>query len=74
MPQIPGSASFSITNRSYPESGLTAATVEVCDTCQGPCRIIDLLSEAQVSSGMVLRFTNLTATDGATRTRLDYSW
>ena len=74
MPQIPGSASFSITNRSYPESGMTAATVEACDTCQGPCRIIDLLSEAQMSSGMVLRFTNLTSTDGATRTRLDYSW
>jgi hypothetical protein len=27
-----------------------------------------------VSIGMVLRFTNLTDPDGATRTRLNYSW
>jgi hypothetical protein len=53
---------------------MAAAMVEACDTCQGPCQVIDVLSEAQVSSGMVLRFTNLTGPDGATRTRLNYSW
>jgi hypothetical protein len=73
MPEMPGSTSFTLTNRSYPNAEATAATVEVCDTCEGPCRTLALLSEAQISNGMVLRFTNLTALDGATQNRLDYS-
>jgi hypothetical protein len=72
-PQIPGQASFSMRNASYPGSD-TAATVEVCDTCQGPCRIIKLTYESEVSDGMVLRFTNLDGPDGASLTRMGYSW
>jgi hypothetical protein len=73
MPQMPGRTSFTLTNRSYPDAEATAATVEVCDTCEGPCRTLALLSETQISNGMVLRFTNLTSPDGASQNRLDYS-
>jgi hypothetical protein len=50
------------------------ATVEVCNTCQGSCLILDSASELQVLPGMVLRFTNLTAPEGATVIRLSYSY
>ena len=44
---------------------MVGATVEACDTCQGPCRLIEIGTQLQVSNGTVLRFTNLTAPDGA---------
>ena len=49
------------------------ATVELCDTCEGPCQIMDSASEWPVSNGMVLRFTNLNAREGVTVTRLGTS-
>jgi hypothetical protein len=48
------------------------ATIEACDTCQGPCRVVDFASELQVANGTVLRFTNLTAPEGATAAWLGY--
>jgi hypothetical protein len=73
-PQFPGHPTFSIVNRSYAGSGMTAPIIEACDTCQGPCRRIDLLSESELSEGMVLRFTSLLAPEGTVLARLDYSW
>ena len=73
MPQIPSGDSFRLGRlpdtygQSYNEM---LATVEVCDTCQGPCRIIDSNSETQVSNGMILRFTNLSAVGGVTEISL----
>jgi hypothetical protein len=49
------------------------AMVELCDTCEGPCQIMDSTSEWPVSNGMVLRFTNLNAREGVTVTRLGLS-
>ena len=49
------------------------ATVELCDTCQGPCQVMDSDSEWAVSNGMVLRFTNLNAREGITVTWLGHS-
>jgi len=77
MPQIPTGNSFRLRRLpdSYGQSYQSMiATVEACDTCQGPCQIIDSESQTQVSNGMVLRFTNLTALDGVTNTGIFYAW
>jgi hypothetical protein len=50
--------------------GERTATVEACDTCQGPCRPIDATSDIEVSSRVVLRFSNLASFEGATVVRL----
>jgi hypothetical protein len=48
------------------------ATVELCETCLGPC--LPLNSESYVMPQMVLRFTNLVAPEGATVIRLGYTY
>ena len=45
---------------------MVGATVEACDSCQGPCHVVGTGATLRASSGTVLRFTNLTAPDGAT--------
>jgi hypothetical protein len=73
MPQIANGNSFRLQRiADYWYQQTMVAQVEACDTCQGPCQILDPASEAQLSNGMVLRFTNLTALEGATVVRMSY--
>jgi hypothetical protein len=75
MPQLVGAGSFRFSRLPdipFPAMRKMVATVEACDSCQGPCILIDSASGADVSAGMVLRFTNLADPEGATVTQLAY--
>jgi hypothetical protein len=74
MPRIAQGGSFRVRQVPYTlNPPLTmAATIEVCDNCQGPCRVIDIGEQLQVSNGTILRFTNLVAPEGATAAWLAY--
>jgi hypothetical protein len=76
MPQSPGSTVIHLSD--YPANqrpfGEVAATAEACDTCAGPCHALDAGSDTELSTGMVLRFTNLTSFEGAAVARLLYTW
>ena len=75
MPQFAGGSSFHFNRLQdipFPAPSKMVATVEVCDSCQGSCYVVDSASGAEVSSGMVLRFTNLVDPEGATVTQLGY--
>jgi hypothetical protein len=45
---------------------MAGATVEVCDSCQGPCHVVDYGAPLRVSNGTVLRLTNVTGPMGST--------
>lgn len=51
-------------------AGEIPATVEVCESCQGPCHRLDSSSEFQVTKETILRFTNLSSFEGATVARM----
>ena len=72
LPQIATGAPLHLRRLSGPNQSGSAATVEVCDTCDGPCRTIDTDVESLVWTGMVLRFTNLAAFEGVAVARLAY--
>jgi hypothetical protein len=73
-PQTAQASTFSFTRMedSIFSGKQIVATVEVCDACTGPCRAFDGLTAVQLSNGMILRITGLTARAGATIVRFSY--
>jgi hypothetical protein len=75
VPKIPAGKSLHLSP--YPPDqrpfGQVSATLDLCDTCQGPCQSLASRSDLELSNGMVLRFGTLSSFEGATVTRLMYS-